>query len=60
MQFDELDQRGIGLYWETYTQAGFNPKTNEATTTERRRLHRERNLPLKDEYDLFLRTRIGG
>ena len=43
-------KRGIGIYWETYQKPGQNPKTGEEVMAERRRLKRDFDLPLKEEY----------
>lgn len=48
-------KRGMGLYWEDYEKPSTNPKTGEPTVATRRRLHRDLNLPMKDEYSTFVR-----
>ncbi len=53
INFNELpawQRRGMGLYWETYEKEGFNPLTQEAVTTTRRRVRVDLELPMKDEY----------
>ena len=55
--FNELpnwQKRGVGLSWETYTKESVNPKTGERVLTDRRRIARNLELPMKDEYDQFL------
>jgi tRNA(His) 5'-end guanylyltransferase len=47
-------RRGVGLWWETYTKSGYNPLTNELVPTKRRRVHIERELPMKDDYRGFI------
>lgn len=47
-------KRGTGLYWEDYEKIGYNPKTDERVSTMRRRIKRDLDLPMKDEYSLFI------
>jgi tRNA(His) 5'-end guanylyltransferase len=57
INFNELpnwQKRGVGVYWEQYTKSGHNPLTGETVQTERRRLGVELDLPMKDEYAVFL------
>lgn len=49
-------KRGVGLYWEEYEKAALNPVTNEPVTARRRRVKREEELPMKDEYDRLIRS----
>ncbi|OPH35516.1 tRNA(His) guanylyltransferase Thg1 family protein [Moraxella equi] len=49
-------KRGVGIYWQDIQKDGFNPKTGEQTTTLRRTLAIDDNLPIYDEY----REMIGG
>lgn len=50
-------RRGIGLWWETYEKPGHDPIRDVDVTATRRRLHVERDLPMKDEYrDLICQT----
>ena len=58
INFNDLpswQKRGIGLYWETYEKTGLNPKTDEPVVTERRRIHVDYDLPMKDAYEAFIR-----
>jgi len=58
VNFNDLpnwQKRGIGLYWETYEKPGLNPITNETVMTERRRIHVDFDLPMKDAYDELIR-----
>jgi tRNA(His) 5'-end guanylyltransferase len=48
-------RHGIGLYWENYDKAGFNPITEETVTTTRRRIKVDLNLPTKEHYSRFIR-----
>jgi tRNA(His) 5'-end guanylyltransferase len=52
-------KRGVGLYWETYIKEGRNPLTGDTALAERRRIRHEYELPPKEEYDAFLRERLG-
>ena len=47
-------RRGIGLSWETYLKDGFNPVTEQTVQVERRRLHVDRELPMKEDYRGFI------
>jgi tRNA(His) guanylyltransferase len=58
INFNDLpnwQKRGIGLYWETYEKPSMNPKTNEPVVAERRRIRVDYDLPMKDQYDLFIK-----
>jgi hypothetical protein len=46
------------LYWESYQKTGTNPLTEEPVSTTRKRLKTDLELPMRDEYDHFLRTLI--
>jgi tRNA(His) 5'-end guanylyltransferase len=48
-------RRGIGLWWETYERAGFDPTRHAEVRTTRRRIHIERELPMKDAYRELVR-----
>jgi tRNA(His) 5'-end guanylyltransferase len=57
INFNELpnwQKRGVGLYWETYMKPGQNPLTGETVSSERRRIKRDLELPMKDEYAAFV------
>lgn len=63
INFNDLpawQKRGVGLVWETYEKEGVNPVTGEQTTTTRRRVRVELELPMKDAYDDFVRGVIDG
>ncbi|MDH5327097.1 MAG: guanylyltransferase [Gammaproteobacteria bacterium] len=49
-------KRGIGVYWETYQKEATNPSTGQTVTALRRRLGVEYELPMKDEYNNFIRS----
>ncbi|HEX5597726.1 MAG TPA: tRNA(His) guanylyltransferase Thg1 family protein [Micromonosporaceae bacterium] len=53
INFNELpawQRRGVGLWWETYQHTGFDPVRRVETTTTRRRIRIEYDLPMKDAY----------
>lgn len=61
VNFNDLpawQKRGCGLSWEWYDRPATNPVTGAAVTARRRRVRRELDLPLKDDYAAFLRTLI--
>lgn len=47
-------KRGVGLQWESYEKLAVNPKTQEQVVATRRRINREMELPLKEQYDSYL------
>jgi tRNA(His) guanylyltransferase len=53
-------KRGTGLYWEEYEKLGFNPITKEYIPTLRRRIKRNLELPMKDEYSKFIGEIVSG
>jgi tRNA(His) guanylyltransferase len=53
-------RRGVGLYWESYEKEGYNPRLNQKVTARRRRIKRDGELPIKDEYSRFIRRIITG
>ena len=57
VNFNDLpawQKRGCGVMWNIVDVPATNPKTGEAVTARRRRLHRELNLPMKDAYSEFV------
>ena len=62
VNFNDLPQwqkRGVGLYWEEYDRPAENPVTGKKVLARRRRICRDLELPMKDEYSAFLRKLIG-
>jgi tRNA(His) 5'-end guanylyltransferase len=51
-------RRGTGFYYTLQNKEGFNPKTQQKTVTKRRVLQIDSDLPMKDEFPLWLRTNI--
>lgn len=47
-------KRGIGFYWKDVKKEGFNPKTNEHVLVDKRMLHTDFELPMRDEYNKFI------
>lgn len=61
VNFNDLplwQKRGIGLYWEEYNRPAENPVTGAQVLARRRRIHRDFDLPMKDDYSAFLRKLI--
>ena len=61
VNFNDLplwQKRGIGLYWEEYDRPAENPVTGEKVLARRRRIRRDLELPMKDDYSAFLRKLI--
>lgn len=61
IQFNDLpswQKRGIGAYWEAVVEEGRDPRTDTPVRTTRRRLRVDHELPMKDEYEAFVRARI--
>ncbi len=57
INFNELpnwQKRGIGIYWAEVEKEGYNPKTKEKTSVKRNSLKVDYDLPMKDQYDLFI------
>src|SRR5262249_26657470 len=62
LNFNDLpmwQRRGVGLYWEEHDRAAANPVTGEKVSARRRRICRDLELPMKDDYTAFLRKLIG-
>ncbi|HEY9753876.1 MAG TPA: tRNA(His) guanylyltransferase Thg1 family protein [Oculatellaceae cyanobacterium] len=58
INFNELphwQKRGSGLYWEKFEKQGINPKTGQIETALRRRIKRDLELPMRDEFSSFVR-----
>jgi tRNA(His) 5'-end guanylyltransferase len=51
-------RRGVGLYWEQYEKTAVNPMTGEVVSVERRRIRTDFELPMKNEYDQFVRAML--
>lgn len=63
VNFNDLpawQKRGVGLYWETYDRPAVNPITGAAVTAQRRRVRRDLELPLKDDYAALLKHLMTG
>jgi len=59
INFNELpnwQKRGTGLYRETYDKEGYNPITEETVIVQRRRIKVDYDLPMKDDYNDFIRA----
>jgi tRNA(His) guanylyltransferase len=51
-------KRGIGFYWKDIKKDGFNPKTNEKELVDRRELFVDFELPMRDNYNQFIKEII--
>ncbi len=61
INFNDLplcQKRGVGLYWEEYDRPGESPMTGEKVMARRKRIRRDLELPMKDEYSVYLRKLI--
>ncbi len=61
VNFNELplwQKRGSGLYWEEYERPAENPITGEKVIARRKRVSRDLELPMKDNYSAFLYRRL--
>lgn len=59
VNFAELpgwQKNGVGVWWETYTKDGVDPRTDEVRQTTRRRLTTRLDLPYGEDYGDFIRT----
>lgn len=57
INFNDLplwQKRGIGVYWKIIEKEGINAQTNEVVLTNKRILHTELELPMRDEYSEFI------
>lgn len=57
INFNDLpnwQKRGTGIYWKNTEKEGFNPKTNEKVTVQRRELFTDMELPMREEYSQFI------
>jgi tRNA(His) guanylyltransferase len=53
-------RRGVGLWHEEYQRSGYDPVREIGVTATRRRVHVERNLPMKDAYRELILDRVAG
>lgn len=61
INFNELplwQRRGSGISWERYEKEGVDPRSGQKVLTPRRRLRVDESLPMKEEYDAYLRERM--
>lgn len=49
-------KRGVGVYWEEYEKEALNPRSGKTVTAIRRRLKPDYKLPMKDEYNSYIRA----
>ena len=58
VNFNEVplwQRRGTGITWERYTKEGVDPRDGRRVPTERRRLKVDSELPMKEEYEAWVR-----
>jgi tRNA(His) 5'-end guanylyltransferase len=61
VNFNDLpawQKRGAALYWEEYQKPAANPLTGAETTALRRRIKTDFDLPMKVEYEAFVRALV--
>ena len=51
---------GVGVMWTSEERPAVNPRTGAATVAQRRRLAAEHDLPMKEQYDAFIRKVLSG
>lgn len=51
-------RRGVGLYWEQYEKTAVNPMSGEVVSVERRHIRTDFELPMKNDYDQFVRAML--
>ncbi|TMR27131.1 tRNA(His) guanylyltransferase Thg1 family protein [Actinomadura geliboluensis] len=59
INFNEVpawQRRGVGLWWENYEKSGHDPIRGVDVTATRRRVHVQRELPMKDAYRDLVRS----
>jgi tRNA(His) 5'-end guanylyltransferase len=59
INFNDLpawQKRGVGFYWEKFGKEAKNPQTGETVFAERRRIKTELQLPMRDEYNEFIKN----
>ncbi|MEM1061618.1 MAG: tRNA(His) guanylyltransferase Thg1 family protein [Planctomycetota bacterium] len=63
VNFNDLpawQKRGVGLFWESFQKESMDPRNGRSVTAARRRISRNFNLPMKDEYSEFVRSLVTG
>jgi len=63
INFNELplwQRRGTGLHWERYEKEGMDPRNGQRVSTVRRRLRVDEALPMKEQYDAYVRALLAG
>jgi tRNA(His) 5'-end guanylyltransferase len=61
LNFNDLpawQKRGIGLYWEEFDRPAENPVTGEQAFARRRRIRRDFELLVREDYSAFLRKLV--
>jgi tRNA(His) 5'-end guanylyltransferase len=63
INFNDLptwQKRGVGFYWQNVKKEGFNPKTNQHVLVDKRVLNVDLELPMREEYNKFVRDILEG
>ncbi len=55
----DWQKRGIGLSWKTTHREGFDPIKQQPVATTGREIYVDLELPMKDQYDTYVRKTIG-
>lgn len=61
INFNDLpnwQKRGIGVYWKDVKKEGFNPKTNKTVLVDKKELFVDFDLPMREDYNLFINELI--
>jgi tRNA(His) 5'-end guanylyltransferase len=61
INFNDLpnwQKRGVGLYWKKENKVGHNPLTGKDTNTERNVIFVDYDLPMRDEYSDFIKSKL--
>jgi tRNA(His) guanylyltransferase len=51
-------KRGSGLVWESYEREAINPMTGETVKATRRRVTRDLELPMREEYGEYVKRLV--
>lgn len=61
INFNDLpnwQKRGVGCYWQAYQKQGVNPLSGEVSLVNRTKLAVELDLPMKEDYNQWIREKI--
>jgi tRNA(His) 5'-end guanylyltransferase len=63
INFNDLpawQKRGVGLCWEEFDRPAENPVTGEKVLARKRRIRRDLELPMKEDFSAFVRKLLAG